>query len=445
MGQIEQGVYRTSVQMRHARGNRMRLFYGASLIFALLALLALLYNITNQAFGLVAQEFEIKPNEAAAVINGEGAVYEDLTADDFVSLLVEFAPRRMLVLVRDTLRDVPENEFTRAPLSEAIDGEVPEEWQELTITDLETEQQAELLRLNLSREVLDELVVEEVLQIQVRDSWLLVESIFNRTMIENEVEENYPEAEIVWRSWVSLEFITSSLRQVPAETGILPSLLGSIWIMLIVGVVSFPLGVGAAIYLEEYANDAWYNRIIETNIRNLAGVPSIIYGLLGLAIFVRVLEGITNGRTILSAGLTLALLILPIIIISSQEALKAVPNTIREASYGLGATRWQTISRQVLPNAIPGIMTGTILALSRAVGETAPLVVVGAAAFISVNPDGPLSAFSAVPILIYNWVSQPDPQYQNAAAAAIIVLLALLLTMNSVAIFIRNRAQKARG
>ncbi len=445
MGHIENGVYRTSVMQRHARGNRMRAFYATSLIFAIIALLALLYNITNQAFGLVAQEFEVKPDEAAVVINGEGASYSNLTADDFVDLLVEFAPRRMLVLVRDTLRGVDESDFTRNPLSAAINGEVPAEWQELRITDLETEQQAELLRLNLSQGQLDDLVVQEVLKIQIRQSWLLVDSIFNRGAIEDEVEESYPEAEIVWHSWVSLDFISSPLRNVPGETGILPSLLGSIWIMVIVGLVAFPLGVGAAVYLEEYANDAWYNRLIETNIRNLAGVPSIIYGLLGLAIFVRILEGLTQGRTILSAGLTLALLILPIIIISSQEALKAVPNTIREASYGLGATKWQTISRQVLPNAIPGIMTGTILALSRAVGETAPLVVVGAAAFISVNPDGPLSAFSAVPILIYNWVSQPDPQYQNAAAAAIVVLLALLLTMNSVAIFIRNRAQKGRA
>lgn len=443
MGHIERGVYRSTVQVRHNRGSRMRAFFAASLVFAILTLLALLYNITNQAFGLVAVEYEIKPEEVVA----EGQVFEELTVDELVDLLVEYAPRRMLVLVRDNLRarGVPEADFTRTPLGEAINGEVPEEWQELTITDLDTEQQAELLRLNMSREDLFDLVEVEVLNLQTLRSWWLFESLFNRAEIENIVEESYPQAELVWRSWVNLDFITSPLRQDPAATGILPALLGSIWIMGIVALVSFPLGVGAAIYLEEYATDGWLSRIIETNIRNLAGVPSIIYGLLGLAIFVRALSDITGGRTILSAGMTLALLILPIIIISSQEALKAVPYSIREASYGLGATRWQTIWRQVLPNAIPGIMTGTILALSRAIGETAPLVVVGAAAFISVNPEGPFSAFSAVPILIYSWVSQPNPQFKNAAAAAIIVLLTLLLTMNSAAIIIRNRAQRARG
>jgi phosphate transport system permease protein len=167
--------------------------------------------------------------------------------------------------------------------------------------------------------------------------------------------------------------------------------------------------------------------------------------MLGLAIFVRALENITQGRTIISAGMTLALLILPIIIVSAQEALRAVSNAIREASYGLGATKWQTISRQVLPAALPGILTGTILAMSRAIGETAPLIIVGASAFISVDPEGPFSQFTAVPILVYNWTSEPNDQFRNIAAAAIVVLLALLLTMNSTAIILRNRASNRRA
>jgi phosphate transport system permease protein len=214
--------------------------------------------------------------------------------------------------------------------------------------------------------------------------------------------------------------------------------------------VAFPVGLGAAIYLEEYADRrSRINRIIQTNIDNLAGVPSIVYGILGLAIFVRVLGPLTsgalfgsesdNGRTILSAALTMALLVLPLIIINAQEAIRAVPNTLREAAYGLGATRWQTIWYHVLPYAMPGIMTGNILAISRAIGETAPLIVVGAATFITQDPSGPFSRFTALPIQIYNWTTRPQPEFRNIAAAAILVLLVSLLSLNAAAIFLRNR------
>ena len=440
---IENGVYRTLVQERHARGRRMQIFYFASLVVAMLTLLMLMYNIVNQSFGVVVQTFEVRPEELSET------PYEELSGEELGAILLAEVPRRMLVLVRDELRAVPEDQFTRVPLSEAIDGDLPEGWVDLAIIDLSQEEQSQLLVLNLSADELRGLVDQEILQPTIQQSWTLTESLTDRSAINDLVEERYPEGEILWRSWVNLDFINSALTFTPGTTGIFPALLGSIWIMIIVGLVSFPLGVGAAIYLQEYATDTWYNRLIETNIRNLAGVPSIIYGMLGLAIFVRTLVAITSGtafgtendsgRTILSAGLTLALLILPIIIIASQEALRAVPWAIREASYGLGATRWQTISRQVLPTAMPGILTGTILALSRAIGETAPLIVVGAAAFISVNPDGPFARFTALPILVYNWTAQPDPQFRNAAAAAILVLLVLLLTMNSVAIVLRNR------
>jgi phosphate transport system permease protein len=199
------------------------------------------------------------------------------------------------------------------------------------------------------------------------------------------------------------------------------------------------------------------NRLIQTNINNLAGVPSIIYGMLGLAVFVRMLEALTsgkmfglvdpttaNGRTILSAGLTLGLLILPLIIINAQEAIKSVPNSLRQAGQGLGATKWQTIWAHVLPNAMPGILTGTILAVSRAIGETAPLVVVGASTFITVDPTNPFSKFTTLPIQIYQWTSRPQDEFRNIAAAAIIVLLILLLTLNATAVLLRNRFSKRR-
>jgi phosphate transport system permease protein len=230
------------------------------------------------------------------------------------------------------------------------------------------------------------------------------------------------------------------------------AILGSIWTIGITILFAFPLGVGAAIYLEEYATDTPLNRLIQTNINNLAGVPSIIYGMLGLAIFVRALEPLTsgaifgitdpttaNGRTLISAGLTLGLLILPLIIINAQEAIKAVPGSLRQASYGMGATRWQTVWHHVLPNALPGILTGAILAISRAIGETAPLVVVGASTFITFDPTSPFSKFTTLPIQIWQWTARPQDEFRNIAAAAILVLLGLLLTLNAGAILLRNR------
>jgi phosphate transport system permease protein len=238
----------------------------------------------------------------------------------------------------------------------------------------------------------------------------------------------------------------------PELTGVRTALLGSLYMILITIIVALPLGIGAAIYLEEYATDNRLNRLIKTNISNLAGVPSIIYGMLGLSMFVRALNLLTsgqafgvnnqNGRTILSAALTMALLVLPLIIINAQEAIRAVPSSLRQASYGVGATRWQTIWHHVLPMAMPGILTGNILAVSRALGETAPLIVVGASTYIVTDPNGIFSRFTALPILIYNWTQQPQAEFRRAAAAAIIVLLVLLLTLNSVAIILRNRMRK---
>lgn len=243
-------------------------------------------------------------------------------------------------------------------------------------------------------------------------------------------------------SWLTGTFFTGTPSRIPSRAGIKPALAGTLWLMGLVALIAFPLGVAAAVYLEEYAERSWVQAVIQTNIANLAGVPSIVYGILGLAVFVRWMFALTGGRSVLSGALTISLLVLPVIIIAGQEAIRAVPSSIREASYGLGATRWQTVRHHVLPNALPGIMTGTILALSRAIGETAPLIMMGALTFIAFVPDGPRDAFTVLPIQIFNWASRPQDEFRNLAAAAIIVLLVLLLSMNALAIWLRNRYQK---
>jgi phosphate transport system permease protein len=243
--------------------------------------------------------------------------------------------------------------------------------------------------------------------------------------------------------WLSWSFITNFPSSIPTNAGIYPALLGSLWLLALTALISVPLGIGAAVYLEEYASDTWLNRLVEVNISNLAGVPSIIYGLLGLGIFVNLLRPITGGPSIISGALTLSLLILPVIIIATREALRAIPDTVREGGFALGATRWEVIRSHLLPMALPGALTGTILALSRAIGETAPLIVVGAATYITFAPDGPLSRYSALPIQIYYWVSQPQPEFQvGLAAAGIVVLMGVLLLTNSLAIWLRNRYQR---
>lgn len=243
-------------------------------------------------------------------------------------------------------------------------------------------------------------------------------------------------------STLNWNFVTSYPSRKPERAGVVAALVGTAWLMTLVAAFTFPVGVGAAIYLEEFSSDNWFTRLVEINIGNLAGVPSIIYGLLGLAVFVRVFEPITGGRSVLSGSLTLSLLILPVIIVATREALRAVPNSLRLAGYALGATRWQVVWSHVLPQAMPGILTGVILALSRAIGETAPLIAVGAAVFISFTPEGLQSQFTAMPIQIYNWVSRPQEEFHHIAASGIIVLMSMLLFMNAIAIYLRNRFQK---
>lgn len=283
---------------------------------------------------------------------------------------------------------------------------------------------------------------------------------------------------VLWKGagWLSWSFLTSYDSRHPEQAGILAGLWGSFWLVSLAAVIAVPVGVGAALFLEEYAKKGWLRTLIEVNLSNLAGVPSIVYGILGMAVFVKmfglrpkVLEvwlpftslsiPLPFGRTVLSGAFTLALLILPIVIVASREALRAVPPTIRHASYALGATHWQTIRHQVLPTAIPGILTGIILAVSRAIGETAPLLMVGAAVFVASTPGGiespidavrhptelleaPFDPFTALPVQIFNWVSRPEPAYQHVAAAAILVLLAVLQVFNVAASVARARMRR---
>ena len=239
-------------------------------------------------------------------------------------------------------------------------------------------------------------------------------------------------------SRVNWDFLTSYPSRFPERAGIKAALFGSIYVVGITGITSFVLGVATAVYLEEYAQRSRFAQIARINIANLAGVPSIVYGLLGLEIFVRMME---LGRSVLAGGFTLALLVLPIIIVASSEAIRAVPSSLREGGFALGATRWQVVRHLVLPQAFPGILTGVILAVSRAMGETAPLIAMGAATFVPFVPDGPLSSFTVLPIQIYEWVGRPQKGFHEAAAAGIIVLLVVLLLMNALAVFLRYKFQ----
>jgi phosphate transport system permease protein len=238
-------------------------------------------------------------------------------------------------------------------------------------------------------------------------------------------------------SWQFLTGFPSTIF--PETSGIYPALIGSLWLVALTAIISVPLGIGAAVHLEEYATDSWLNRIIEINISNLAGVPSIIYGLLALGIFVNLLR---LGPSVIAGALALSLLILPVIIVATREALRAIPRDVREGGYALGATKWEVIWGHLLPMALPGALTGTILALSRAIGETAPLIVVGAVAFVNFTPQDPLDRYSAMPILIYGWVSEAEAEFKLLAAAGIIVLMVVLLLTNSVAIWLRNKYQR---
>lgn len=402
-GTLPEGeTLRQTLRARHRVATAWQVVFLLATTIGILGLSALLYNILNSTFGYVAIEYEVDPATLA------DRPLDQLSQAELIAILQEHLSR---------------GAFNK------LDREQP----------LTSRSRADLLGL----------IVERILEQDIQATWSLTDSLFRRAAIEATVQDDYPNAQLVFRSWLDADFLTRPMSSQADFAGIRTAFLGSFWIILLTISIALPVGVGAAIYLQEYADDGWLNRLIKLNINNLAGVPSIIYGMLGLAIFVRGLGTLTsgavfgvtdsNGRTILSAALTMSLLILPLIIINAQEAIKAVPDSLRQAGYGLGATKWQTIWSHVLPNALPGILTGSILAVSRAVGETAPLIVVGASTFITVNPDGPFSKFTALPIQIYNWTSRPQDEFRNIAAAAIVVLLVLLLSLNATAIVLRNR------
>lgn len=430
---------------RRRRGLFFRLAFVAALVVAVLSLLTLLYTVVNQSFGLVAMENTIAPGDLAIEL---GLPREtDLSALDTESLVAILQNHISRNAGRRLERD--QRFFQDRLVFESESG-----WERLCAgpdatpgCTLRPRDQASVYQL----------LLERVVEPQIVATWSLVASLVDRPTIESEVAEKYPQATLEFRSWVSSSFIRSPQNPEPEVAGVRTAILGSLWVLAVTVVFAFPVGVAAAVYLEEYAADNRLNRLIRTNINNLAGVPSIIYGMLGLAVFVRVLERITsgsafgvggggevaNGRTIISAGLTLGLLVLPIVIISAQEAIRAVPQSFRRAGLALGATKWQTIRTHVLPNAAPGVLTGTILAMARAFGETAPLVVVGASTFITVDPSGPFSKFTVLPIQIYQWTTRPQAEFQHIAAAAILVLLVLLLALNAAAIVFRNRFQRS--
>lgn len=436
---------RAQLTWRKRRGTWWRLGFLASLIVAVLALLTLLYTVLNQSFGLVAVVNTIDPDEIVAELGLPGGT--DLAALDqegLVTILVNH-------LTRNAGRQL---EREQRFLADRLVFEADESWARLCAGSTPPSGCTLPPR---DRANAYSLVLERVVEPDIIASFTFTQSVLRRDEIEAVVAEGLPGAELEFRSWVSAAFLTSPQNPSPELAGIRTAILGSLWMLAITIVFAFPVGVAAAVYLEEYAANNRVSRIIRINISNLAGVPSIIYGMLGLAIFVRALESITsgsafgvagagevaNGRTLLAAGLTLGLLVLPVVIISAQEALRAVPQTLRRAGLALGATKWQTIRAHVLPNAAPGILTGAILAMARAFGETAPLVVVGASTFITVDPSGPFSKFTVLPIQIFQWTSRPQPEFQNLAAAAIVVLVVLLLALNATAIIMRTRFRRS--
>lgn len=423
-----------------------------TIVFGMLALGLLFYNIIRQSFTLIAVENTIEPKTLA------DRPLAELNEAELVAILSEnVSENRLKVLILKDVVGADQKEWAtlnQLPLENILAANLYDKaWAEISFKDLELTQTTRILENGLSRDGLERTVIDEVIQPRVVETWTLNEALLNRAEIDEEVAEKYPNAEVSWKAWLDFAFLTTPMHSRAELSGLRTAILGSLWMMAITVLFAFPIGIGAALYLEEYASDNLINRTIQLNISNLAGVPSIIYGILGLAVFVRFLDTITSGqlfglvenqttvsgRTILSAGLTMALLILPIIIISAQEAIKAVPPSLREASYGMGATKLQMIRTVVLPNAMPGILTGTILAISRAFGETAPLVVVGSITRITVDPEGPFSRFTAIPIQIYTWTSQPEDEFRSIAAAAILVLLVILLSFNATAIILRNR------
>lgn len=443
--------YGVHLVRRRRRSTVFQLACLAMLTIAVLALATLLYTIINDSFGLVAIVNQNDPDDIVAELGYDPAT-TDLSEIGYDEMVGLFEANVSSGVGRRMERDQRFYEDRLVFEDEATWAEICTSDQPPTGCSTGPRDASNVYAL-----VQERVVVPDVIA-----SYELVPSLMDPEGFEEEVAAGFeagrfpdyqPEqAFIEWRAWLNPTFLATPQNSTPEVAGIRTAILGSAWLVLITLLFAVPVGVGAAIYLVEYAKPTRLNDFIQTNINNLAGVPSIIYGMLGLAIFVRVLEPLTsgaaftdgvppsgNGRTVLAAGLTLGLLTLPVVIISAQEALKGVPDSLRQAGMALGATRWQTVRSQILPVALPGILTGTILAVARAVGETAPLILVGAASFITTDPSGPFSKFTALPIQIFQWTSFPQEEFRNIAAAASIALLLLLLTLNAAAVILRNR------
>jgi phosphate transport system permease protein len=443
--------YRGQLTRRRRKASAFQLFCLAMLSVAVLALATLLYTIVNDSFGLVATVNDNDPKDIVATLgyDPEATSLHDVSYDELVGLL------ETTVSSGVGRRLEREQRFYEDRLVFEDDGT----WAEICASDAPPTGCTSAPRdhSNVFALVQERVVVPDVIASNQLIPSLLDQNAFAQEVAAAFEADRFPDytidqVTIEWRAWFNPTFLTTPQNSTPEVAGIRTAILGSAWLVLITILFAVPVGVGAAIYLVEYAKPSRLNDFLQTNINNLAGVPSIIYGMLGLAIFVRVFEPFTsgaiftdgvppsdNGRTIVAAGLTLGLLTLPVVIISSQEALKAVPDSLRHAGLALGATRWQTVRSQILPVALPGILTGTILAVARAIGETAPLILVGAASFITTDPTGPFSKFTALPIQIFQWTSFPQQEFHNIAAAASVALLLLLLTLNAVAVILRNR------
>jgi phosphate transport system permease protein len=417
----EGAAYDRFVKRRQGAGRFWHIAFLLATLAGVVALVTLLADISNDAFGYVAIEYQAQPAEVLA------GYFEQHPPSAEVDPTAALAAQPSAVLLGVL------EEHISAGRRRALDAQAP----------LAERSQAELAQL----------VETEVLKPEIVQTWPLFDSLFRRDAVQAEAAALGEQVDLQFRSWVNWNFVTSPQSSDPLKAGIATAIWGSLWVTLLAFLVAIPLGVAAAIYLEEYnTGQSRLDHLIETNINNLAGVPSIIYGMLGLAVFVRLLGPLTsgvlfgvadpttaNGRTIISAGLTLGVLILPLVIINAREAIRAVPRAMREGAYGLGATRWQTTWHHVLPSALPGILTGVILAVSRAFGETAPLIVVGVSTYIVVNPDSIFAKYTTLPAQIYQWVARPQEEFQHLAAAAIIVLLLLLIMLNAAAIWLRNR------
>lgn len=418
------------------------------LIVAVLALASLLFTIIDDSFGLVAVVNEREPEEIVA----------SLGYDPSVVSLDSLGKEDLVIALRGAINNNVGRRLERERrfFGDRLVFEAEETWQELCASPEPVpgcsggaRSQGDVLLLVKERVVVPDIIASNG----------LFPSLFDADGFEDAVRTGFAEGRFgdytvdrvrfQWRAWLNMDFLTNPLSSIPELAGIRTAILGSAWLILFTVAFAVPVGVGAAIYLEEFAKKNRINEFLQTNINNLAGVPSIIYGMLGLAVFVRLFEpftsgslfgtGVDSGRTVISAGLTLGLLTLPVVIISSQEAIRAVPASLRQAGMALGATRWQTVRSHVLPVALPGILTGTILAIARAIGETAPLILVGAAGFITADPSGPFSKFTALPIQIFQWTSLPQAEFRNLAAAASLALLVMLLALNAVAVILRNR------